>query len=295
MTHILSKKYIILKKIGQGSFGKIYYAKRISNGTFVVIKVEKRSVKERSLLSRELKVYNKLNNGYRLKLPDSYYSHNISKVYDFFTDMGKTHNVQYMVMEHTGKNLQQVLVSCGGKLPILNVYFMAVQMINLIEQVHNIGWLHRDIKPENFTLKNRVIYLIDFGLSRKWEELVDRYDSLMVSGQSASSIDGTMRYMSINIHEGKSYSWRDDLESLGYVLIYFYKGCLPWQGRQKSRDLRKEVYKMKQKKDLLLKDLPKTLRIYMKYCYKLKIDTIPNYNNLRNHFINGISKLRTGT
>ncbi len=117
-------------------------------------------------------------------------------------------------------------------------------MINRIENLHKHNFIHRDIKPENFVIglenKSNIIYLIDFGLSKRFK---NSKTFQHIPYRENRSLIGTVRYSSINSHLGIEPSRRDDLESIAYVLIYFLKGYLPWQGLTNGKDKFLELWK----------------------------------------------------
>lgn len=136
----------------------------------------------------------------------------------------------------------------GNHFSLKTVLMIADQMISRLEFLHKKGFIHCDIKPENMLLgrgyNSNVIYLIDFGLSKRF---IDENRNHIDYGEN-SVICGTARYMSINCHIGINLSRRDDMESLGYVLIYLLKGSLPWQGlTQKKMAIKPKVESVKKK------------------------------------------------
>jgi len=104
-------------------------------------------------------------------------------------------------------------------------------MIERIRIIHNNYHIHRDIKPDNFVMginkDQKKLFLIDFGLSKKYKS---QSKGTHIPFKTNKNITGTARYCSINTHDGIEQSRRDDLESIGYVLMYFLRGVLPWQG-----------------------------------------------------------------
>ena len=72
--------------------------------------------------------------------------------------------------------------------------------------------------------KTHVTHVIDFGLAKSYI-----LNNQHIPYRNGKGLVGTARYASVNAHLGKELSRRDDLEALGNVLIYFLKGCLPWQ------------------------------------------------------------------
>ena len=121
---------------------------------------------------------------------------------------------------------------------------LGIQMIDRIEYVHSRKIIHRDIKPDNFVIgrndKSHIVYVLDFGLSKKYYSVSHKCHIPFIKGKK---LTGTARYASINALSGFEQSRRDDLESIGYILMYFIRGSLPWQGLKinKKEDRYKKI------------------------------------------------------
>jgi serine/threonine protein kinase len=276
--------YKVLEHIGSGSFGNVF--KAIDNNTkeLVALKIpieEKNGRVRYDFISREFTIYKKLKES--------------SKGKDYGicdARIIKHNNKKIIAMTLLGDSLssllnKQQLKNKHGKFHLQTVLLLGINMIKIIKYIHSCGYIHRDIKPDNFTIgykeKNK-IFCIDFGLATRY---LDRH-SLHYSQKQNTKFVGTARYASINAHLGNTQSRKDDLESIGYMLVYFFKGFLPWQGITESVKEKKYQLILEKKQSTsrveLCRGLPDIFLCYFQYVDSLEYDTRPRYTSIINTF-----------
>ena len=171
-------------------------------------------------------------------------------------------------------------------------------MIKRIRYIHSKFYIHRDIKPDNFMTgrgeNEKKIYIIDFGLAKKYYSVSRAQHIKFVTGKH---LIGTARYCGRNAHRGYEQGRRDDIESIGYVLMYFLLGVLPWQGL-KARKNEDHFEKIAQKKyttsfEELTAGQPEEFLNYFKHADKLEFEAQPNYIYLIGLFQSVIDKYCT--
>ena len=189
-------------------------------------------------------------------------------------------------MELLGPSLETLFQSQEKKLSLKTVCMIGIQILDRIEYVHSRKIIHRDIKPDNFSIgkknKAHIIYILDFGLAKKYWSTTHKSHIPYIEGKK---LTGTARYASINALGGCEQSRRDDLESIFYILIYFLKGRLPWQGLKadKKEDRYKKIYEIK--KNIKIKDLcssfPEEFESFYNYIRNLEFQQVPDYDYLK--------------
>ena len=269
----VGKKYRIGRKIGSGSFGDIYLGTNIISGEEVAIKLENTKAKHPQL-EYEAKVYKALSGGVGIPFVRWY---------------GTECDYHAMVIDLLGPSLEDLFNYCNRKFTYKTVLLLADQLICRVEYIHARCFIHRDIKPDNFLMgigrRGSQVNVIDFGLAKKYR---DPRTHLHIPYRENKNLTGTARYASVNTHLGIEQLRRDDLESLGYVLIYFCRGSLPWQGL-KAATKRQKYDRIMEKKmttpnDILTKGLPKEFLDYMNYIKSLRFEDKPDYPYLRKLF-----------
>lgn len=266
--------YTIIKYINSGSFGDVFEARNNKTKQIFAIKIpvcnsEKNG--EASIL-HEYKIYKILSNPEKGVANMKLINYNEKKI---------------IVMDLLGSSLEQLL-SVHKKFGLKTVIYLTIKMLKTIRYIHSYGFIHRDIKPDNFVIgyhDKKEIYCIDYGLAKRF-----MIDDIHIAPKNIHKFCGTARYASISAHESQEQSRKDDLESIGYLLVYLYKGKLPWQGI-KHKD-KKTKYKLigqcKKNIDIddLCKGMPKEFVIYLKYVRNLEFDERPHYTALVKMFEN---------
>ncbi len=269
-------------KIAEGGFGEVF-ASRLEDGTDVVVKREKRSIKHPQL-HLEWRVYKML--GARAGDPTATRHWGIPIVYRY--DEGDLY--RNMTMQRLGKNLEQLrLERPTGRFSLKTVLMLGDQLITHLKFMHSRGILHRDIKPQNMLIgvgkKSHVVFLVDMGLSKCFIFFNTREH---IPYETGRPFLGTPRYAPLSMHQGLQSGRCRDLEALGYVLAYLYLGKLPWQHclpSKKGQSPVKATYAAKVKTmDALFEQLPAEFKEFITYCQDLPFNAKPNYDKLRGIF-----------
>ncbi|KAJ9538542.1 hypothetical protein OSB04_031275 [Centaurea solstitialis] len=269
----VGNKFRLGRKIGSGSFGEIYLGTNVQTNEEVAIKLENVKTKHPQLLY-ESKLYRILQGG--TGVPNVRW-------------FGVEGDYNVLVMDLLGPSLEDLFNFCSRKLSLKAVLMLADQMINRIEFVHCKSFLHRDIKPDNFLMglgrRANQVYIIDFGLVKKYRDTTTHQH---IPYRENKNLTGTARYASVNTHLGIEQSRRDDLESLGYVLMYFLRGSLPWQGL-KAGNKKQKYEKISERKvstsiEALCRGYPTEFASYFHYCRSLRFEDKPDYAYLKRIF-----------
>ena len=270
MEIVLAQRYRLGREIGSGSFGQILEGVDTRTDDEVAIKMEEIRTKHPQL-RYEARVYEQLRGG--AGFPHLRWS-------------GIEGDYNILVMDRLGPNLETLFNRCRRRFDLKTVCMLADQMISRLQHLHAARFLHRDIKPDNFLVGrgpfSSVVYLIDMGLSKRFRRSGGTHIPLI----EGKNLTGTARYASLYTHQGLEQSRRDDMEALGYVLIYFLRGKLPWQGLRDSGDKYEKISQCKSETSLeqLCGELPHEVLQYMRHCRSLAFEEAPDYRHLRQLF-----------
>jgi len=280
---IIFKKFKIKKLIYKSSLNSVYEGVNIINNTPVALKMEK--IKQFNLLESE--AFSLMNlKGFGIPKLISY---------------GKKGTYSILIEELLGPNLEVLWEKFGYDKSILlkkilkDICMIAIQLIERIKYIHSKNIIHHDIKPTNFTIGRHDpnnLYLIDFGFARKYKS---SRTGKHIKFNIIKKLAGSFYFSSNNALIGYELSRRDDLESLGYTLLYLARGLwLPWLELliEDTEELYSGIKKMRFEisDEKLCEGLPIEFISYFKYVKNLKFEEEPNYQYLNDLFLSVLSK-----
>ena len=283
-------RWALGKMIGSGGFGLIYLAFPTNKPNKDARHVIKLEYQENGPLFSELKFYQRaakrecIQKWIQQRKLDYL---GIPVFYGFGLTDFKGRSYRFMVMERLGIDLQKLLDQNGGfkKLTVLQ---LGIRMLDVLEYIHENEYVHGDIKAANllldFTNPDRV-YLADYGLSYRYcpNGNHEQYQEDPRKGHN-----GTIEFTSLDAHKGVAPSRRSDVEILGYCMLHWLFGKLPWEAKLD------DPVAVQTAKTNLLDELPESvlkwapsgsscseLVKYLMYVHNLAYDDKPDYQKLK--------------
>lgn len=276
---VINNKWKIKIKVGQGGFGDVFEAVDIKSNELFGMKFEDFDVSP-SQLDKEYEM-SKVLFGEDEGVPGFAQPH----------FLGTFENKRYLVMDLLGPSMDKVLSQAHKhKMPISSVLSVGSQALSILQYMHSKRILHRDVKPSNFAVGRtdpENLYVIDFGLAKMAKD----YTNYL---KKSKYICGTLEYMSMDTQEGIPYSEKDDLESLGYMLIELGRGFLPWENL--CHDDGKSVKVLLKKRNVpsqkLYYGLPIEISKFLEYVRSLSPGQRPDYDRMKHLFLKAASKYK---
>jgi serine/threonine protein kinase len=281
---IIANKYKIIDRLGSGSFSQIYKGENIRTKELVAIKVEPLK-NETKMLKHESRIYQYLGN--TIHIPQlKWFGTDDTNYYMVLSLLGNSlasikPNTLSRGCNVAEKGRSESLRNTDPEYGTLVEYSLtttlsiAINMIKLLKGLHEQGLIHRDIKPDNFLFglddKCNQLYLIDFGFSKKYMKS-DGITHIDIT--TNKTLIGTPNFVSINMYEGIEPSRRDDLESVGYIMIYLLRGD--------GHDIWNNTYDIKSYKENIERNdrIPNVIKQYLSYCRNIGFEQTPDYEYL---------------
>ena len=281
---LIFNKYKVKRFMELSDYCWVYQGANVKNNEPVFFKFEKRNSKFYFLESEAYCLYNLKGFG-------------LPKILSY----GKVGLYNVLIEELLGTSLYNLwkswkLKKKDEKSNLKNVCMVALQILNRLEYIHSKNYIHKDIKPQNFVNGRKDpnnIYIIDFGFSRKYRS---SRTGKHIKYANKYVVIGSLSFISINANKGYEQSRRDDLEALGYMLLFLASDNLPWMSIedlninkrmkcQKICSLKNEI-----SVENLCKGLPEEFANYINYTRNLGFEEDPDYQYLRGLFMSILAK-----
>ncbi|KAG8191253.1 hypothetical protein JTE90_003265 [Oedothorax gibbosus] len=295
LTDVTKRQWRLGPSIGVGGFGEIYLAsddikKRTCTDARFVIKVEPHT---NGPLFSEMHFYHRVAKSEQIEEWMQKKKLKFLGMPKFIGSGSYEHKgvkYRFMVMERFNEDLQKLLDRNNKVFPLKTVYTIGKLVLDILEYIHSHGYIHADVKASNLLTgyghgRENEVYLIDFGLACRY---VTNGLHKELKEDRRKAHDGTIEFTSRDAHIG-AHSRRGDLEVLGYNMLQWLCGRLPWEDNlkdQESVSRQKSMYMSNisslMKSCYQKKAPPRGIAEYFTYVAGLTFEEEPDYKHCKN-------------
>lgn len=265
INSILENRYKVLKLLHQGENNQVFKALDTSTSGKVALKIE--LSESHDLILHEIQV-----------LTDLYNLIGFPRILSQSKHKGR----YYIILNYLGKSLHRKFLNLNSKFTLSCVLRLAEEFFYRIESLHKAGYIHNDLRPENvatgYGLNWQSLFFVGFTYTIKY---IETNNGRHVICNITKTLSSNIIFSSVNVMNKIAPSRRDDIESIIYILIYFYSGTLPWVSNKHINEL--EIKKTKEFIVLepLCKNYPCEFINCLRYVKSLEYDQEPDYEMLR--------------
>lgn len=303
LADVAKKQWRLGKSVGVGGFGEIYIAsddisKPASENSAFVIKIEPHN---NGPLFTEMHFYNRAAKSEMIeewKIKKKLKILGMPKFIAFGSHELNGTKYRFLVMQRFGDDLQKKFLLNKKKFSLKTVLTLGIKLMDILEFIHHQGYIHADIKASNLLLgygKEDEVFLVDYGLACKYLS-EGRHKPYLEDPRKAH--DGTIEFTSRDAHVG-AHSRRGDLEILGYNMVQWLCGSLPWEDNltdpqyvaaQKNRFMKNipDFLETSFKHEVY----PDVIEVYLKYVASLAFEQEPGYDYCKKLFSDGLQKAK---
>lgn len=144
----------------------------------------------------------------------------------------KKDDYAYIILEKYYMSLTDAFQQESFSINDTTIKQYGLQLVNIIEYIHKYGVLYIDMKPQNIMFRDgamKELVLIDFGIFKTWKDPKGNVREQV----DLKETEGTDLFACKNLNNKKSSCRMDDLEMIGYILVYMYlQGHVPWENEK---------------------------------------------------------------
>ncbi|KJH47351.1 hypothetical protein DICVIV_06556 [Dictyocaulus viviparus] len=262
----------VLKKIYEGIFSHVYMLRDVmDHRKLYAMKVEKQFNCERPVLKLDVAVLSQLKN--TIGFPTLIIA-------------GRTDTFKFCVMRLVGPDIRSLMWEMPNRrFSPSTSYRIAMQTLDRLEKLHEIGYINRDVKSQNFAIglgnQSSIIFMLDFGLTRRFRN----QDGTLVKRRVSGPCVGTYPFAPLASATMRDQAPKDDLEGWFYMMMEIFTGYLPWHNNQLILDhsLTREwkQYVRGAYKTTMLESLPYEFTPIFNNIISMRFEEQPRYHFIR--------------